>query len=73
MAKTQTVRLGKKGSFKIKKGALHKDLGVGQGKKLTESDISRGLSSSNPKTRRRAASAKGLRAMAKKRRGRRGR
>lgn len=68
MAKTQTVNLGSKGSFKLKKGALHKDLGVSAGKKLSESDIQRGLHSSNPKTRRRAASAKGLRAMAKKRR-----
>lgn len=65
---TQTVDLGSKGSFKVKKGALHKDLGVSAGKKLTESDINRGLNSSNPKTRRRAASAKGFRAMAKARR-----
>jgi len=64
---TQTVNLGKKGSFPVKKGALHKDLGVAQGKKLTGSDIERGLNSSNPKTRRRAASAKGFRAMAKAR------
>lgn len=64
---TQTVNLGKKGSFKIQKGALHKDLGVSTGKKLTNSDIQRGLNSSDPKTRRRAASAKGFRAMAKAR------
>lgn len=62
---THVVDLGSKGSFKVKKGALHKSLGVSAGKKLTESDINRGLNSSNPKTRRRAASAKGLRAMAK--------
>lgn len=64
---TQTVDLGSKGSFKVKKGALHKDLGVSAGKKLTESDINRGLNSSDPKTRRRAASAKGFRAMARNR------
>jgi len=63
---THTVNLGKKGSFKIKKGALHKDLGISADKKLSDSDIQRGLNSANPKTRRRAASAKGLRAMAKK-------
>lgn len=64
----QTVNLGKKGSFKVKKGALHKDLGVAQGKKLSSGDIERGLHSSSAKTRRRAASAKGLKAMAKKKR-----
>ena len=64
---TQTVNLGKKGSFTVKKGALHKDLGIAQGKKLKSADIERGLNSSNPKTRRRAASAKGFRAMAKAR------
>lgn len=63
---TQTVDLGKKGSFKVKKGAFHRDLGIPEGKKLTDADINRGLNSSNPKTRRRAASAKGFRAMRKK-------
>jgi hypothetical protein len=68
MAKTQTVDLGKKGSFSVKKGALHSDLGVSQDKKLTNSDIQKGLNSANPKTRRRAASAKGFRAMSKAKR-----
>lgn len=69
MAKTETVNLGKKGSFSVKKGAFHKAIGKPQGEKLTDSDIQKGLNSSNPQTRRRAASAKGFRAMAKKRKG----
>lgn len=68
MAKTETVNLGKK-SFKVKKGAFHKAMGVPQGQKLSDADVEKGLNSSNPKTRRQAASAKGFRAMARKRKG----
>lgn len=69
MAKEQTVNLGKKGSFKVKKGAFHRALGKPEGQKLTDADVQKGLNSSNPKTRRQAASAKGFRAMARKRKG----
>ena len=58
--KTETVSLGKKGSFKVKKGALHRALGVPEGEKLGQSRISAALHSSSPSVRRMAASAKGL-------------
>jgi len=67
-AKKKTVNLGKKGSFKVRPGALHKALGVSSGSKLSSSDLSKASNSSNPKVRRMAASAKGFKAMAKKRR-----
>lgn len=65
VAKTETVKLGRKGSFKVKKGALHKALGVPEGKKLGQTRIDKALNSNNPETRREAASAKGLTAMKK--------
>lgn len=68
MAKTQRVNLGKKGSFSVRKGALHRALGKSEGSKLSASDLSKASNSSNPRVRRMAASAKGFKAMAKKRR-----
>lgn len=65
--KEETVNLGKKGSFKVKKGAFHRDIGKPEGEKITSADIQKGLNSSDPKTRRRAASAKGFKAMARAR------
>jgi len=47
--------------LKLKKGALHKDLGVPEGKKLTLNDISRGEHSKSPLTRKRARLAKSMR------------
>jgi hypothetical protein len=64
-SKVETVSLGKKGSFKVHKGALHKALGVPEGQKLGQSKISAALHSKNPRIRRMAASAKGLTAMHK--------
>lgn len=66
MAKTKTVSLGKKGSFKVRPGALHRALGVPEGQKLGQSKISSALKSSKPAVRKMAASAKGLTAMGKK-------
>lgn len=65
MAKTkvQTVSLGKKGSFKVHKGALHRALGVPEGQKLGGARITKALHSKSPSVRRMAASAKGLTAM----------
>lgn len=62
MAKTkvQTVSLGKKGSFKVHKGALHRALGVPEGQKLGASRIKSALHSKSASTRRMAASAEGL-------------
>jgi len=64
--KTQTVSLGKKGSFKVKKGALHRALGVPQDEKIGQARIKTALHSKNPQTRREAASAEGLTHMGKK-------
>lgn len=62
-AKTQKVSLGKKGSFKIHKGALHKKLGVPEGEKIPAAKLQAAMHSKDPKTRREAISAKGLKAM----------
>jgi hypothetical protein len=61
--KTQTVSLGKKGSFKIRPGALHRALGVPEGEKLGQARIGAALHSKSPSVRRMAVSAKGLTAM----------
>lgn len=65
MAKTkvQKVSLGKKGSFKIRKGALHRSLGVPEGQKIGATRIKAALHSKNPETRKEARSARGLTAM----------
>lgn len=60
--KTQYVGLGKKGSFNIKKGALHKMLGVPQGQKIPASKL-KPKAGDSTLLRRRKASAKGLKAM----------
>lgn len=64
--KKQTVSLGKKGSFKVRKGALHRALGVPEGEKIPASKMS--PKGKSPKVRRMIASAKGLKAMGKKKR-----
>lgn len=58
--KVQTVKLGKKGSFKIRKGALHRALGVPEGEKIGQTRIRAALKSKNPETRKEARSAEGL-------------
>lgn len=58
MAKTEKVNLGSKGSFQIKKGALHEELGVPQGEKIPASKLDSAANSSNPTLRRRAVLAK---------------
>ena len=65
-SKVEKVSLGKKGSFNIKKGALHRALGIPQDEKIGQTRIDKALKSKNPETRREAASAKGLTAMARK-------
>jgi len=54
------VDLGSKGSFKVHKGRLHRDLGIPEGEKIGEKRISKALHSKNPRIRREARSAKGL-------------
>lgn len=51
-----------KGAIKHK-GALHKSLGVPEGKKIPPRLLTKALHSSNPTTRRRAALAKTLKKM----------
>lgn len=60
MAKTEKVNLGSKGSFQIKKGALHEALGIPQDEKIGQARIDKAEHSSNPSIRRKAISAKGL-------------
>lgn len=57
------VDLGKKGSFEIHKGALHKALKVPEGEKIPASKMKKGAHSKSAKVRREVASAKGLKAM----------
>jgi hypothetical protein len=61
--KTERVNLGKKGSFNVKKGALHEELGIPLGDKIPESRLESAKNSSNPTLRRRAISAMGFKAM----------
>lgn len=59
-SKTHVVSLGKKGSFKVRKGALHRALGVPEGQKIPASKMAGHHSG---KVGRMIASAKGLEAM----------
>lgn len=61
--KKQTVNLGKAGSFSVKKGALHRALGVPAGEKIPAAKLAAASHSKNPHVRRMAASAKGFKAM----------
>ena len=62
--RTQKVDLGKKGSFGVKKGALHEMLGLDPSEKIPAKDLSPKPGDS-PLLRRRKASAKGSKAMHK--------
>ena len=58
--KTQHVDLGKKGSFDVEKGGLHKDLGIPLDEPIGQARIEKAEHSSNPRIKRRAISAMGL-------------
>lgn len=60
--KSEHVDLGKKGSFSVKKGALHAMLGVPEGEKIPAAKLAPHAGDS-PLLRRRKASAKGFKAM----------
>ncbi len=60
--KSENVNLGKKGSFSVKKGALHQMLGVPDDKKIPAGKLTPHAGDS-PLLRRRKASAKGFKAM----------
>lgn len=57
---TQNVNLGKKGSFKVHKGALHRALGVPEGQKIPASRLE---GHHTGRLGRMIASAKGFKAM----------
>lgn len=63
MGKTEHVDLGKKGGFDVKKGALHRMLGMSPDEKIPESRLKSAEHSSNPLLRRRAISAEGFKHM----------
>lgn len=58
--KKQRVNLGKKGSFTVRKGALHRALGVPQDETIGQARIERAENSRDPKIRKMARSAEGL-------------
>lgn len=57
------VNLGKKGSFDVKPGALHRDLGIPLGEPIPEKRLQEAAHSSKPQVRRRAISAEGFKHM----------
>jgi hypothetical protein len=59
-SKTEKVDLGKKGSFTVHKGALHRALGIPEGETIGQKRIKAAEHSKNPETRREAVSAAGL-------------
>lgn len=59
----KTVDLGKKGSFPVNKGGLHRALKVPEGQKIPPSKLAEASDSDDPHVRRMAASAKGFAAM----------
>ena len=63
--KTERVGLGKKGSFSVKKGALHAMLGIPDDQTIPEDRLKSAEKSSNPLLRRRAISDEGLKHMHK--------
>ena len=57
---TKTVDLGKKGSFSIKEGSLHRMLHIPEGEKIGQERMKAASRSSNPTLRRKAISGLGL-------------
>jgi hypothetical protein len=62
---TKKVDLGGKGSFDVKKGALHRMLDIPEGQTIPPSRLTSAAHSSDPLERKRAISAEGLKAMKK--------
>ena len=63
--KVTVVNLGKRGSFDIHKGALHRALGIKEGTKIPAARLKAALKDKRPEVRRMASSAYGLKAMKK--------
>lgn len=57
------VDLGRKGSFHVQKGALHKMLHIPEGEKIGKERMEKAAHSSNPLLRKRAVSGLGLSSM----------
>lgn len=62
-SKIEVVNLGKKGKFTVRRGALHRALGISEDKPLGRARIKKAEHSDNPRIRRMARSAAGLTAM----------
>ena len=60
---TKEVRLGKKGSFSIKEGSLHRMLHIPEGERIGQERMKQASHSSNPTLRKKAISGLGLSAM----------
>lgn len=58
--KSHNVDLGKKGSFHVKEGALHRMLHVPEGEKIGQERMRKAAKSSNPTLRKRAIAGLGL-------------
>ena len=62
-SKTTHVDLGKKGSFDVNRGALHRALGIPESQKIPRKKLEAALHSSNPHIAHMARSAIGLESM----------
>jgi hypothetical protein len=60
---TKEVNLGKKGSFSIKEGSLHRMLHIPEGAKIGQERLKAASHSSNPTLRKKAISGLGLSSM----------
>lgn len=60
---TNTVNLGKKGSFQVKEGSLHRMLHIPEGEKIGQARLKAASHSKNATIRRKAISGLGLSAM----------
>ncbi len=60
---TKEVDLGRKGVFTVRKGALHRKLGIPEDETIPVTRLDSALKSGDPEERKEAASAKGFRAM----------
>jgi hypothetical protein len=57
---THEVNLGRKGSFSIKEGSLHRMLHIPEGEKIGQERMKQAANSSNQTLRRKAVSGLGL-------------
>ena len=65
VSKVKVVDLGKKGSFKVHKGKLHRALGIPEDQTIPQDKLRAALNSKDPEIRKMARSAIGFEAMHK--------